>query len=163
MREAVDRELRRSRPSTAAPSAAGSCSSSGLNQALACAGLGEQNLHLLAPRVDLVVALILVVLQRGEIPDLVRELADVVGQLHRREQSLGALRQRALQRGVGADFRFELVVGGLPLRPVREDVREVPLEPIGNVGAVAQFRCRGCFDGSEGIHWDRIAQVRPVC
>ena len=43
--------------------------------------LGEQNLHLLPPRVHLVVALILVVLQRREVPDLVRELPDLVRDL----------------------------------------------------------------------------------
>ena len=95
--------------------------------------LREQNLHLLTARVDLVVALVLVVLERGEVPDLIRELADVVGQLHRGEQPVGALGQRALQSGVGADLPLELVVGRLPLGPGREDVREVPLESIGDV------------------------------
>ena len=42
-------------------------------------GFGEENLDLLPLGVDLIVALILVVPERGEIPDLVRQLSDLVG------------------------------------------------------------------------------------
>jgi hypothetical protein len=41
-------------------------------------GLGEQDLNLLALGVDLVVALVLVVPQRCEVPDLVLELTDFI-------------------------------------------------------------------------------------
>ena len=49
---------------------------------------GEQNLHLLPPRVHLVVALILVVLQGHVVPDLVRELSDLVRDLVGGQQAL---------------------------------------------------------------------------
>ena len=52
---------------------------------------GEQDLHLLAAAVDLVVALILVVLQRREVPDLVREGAHLVHRRERVEQRRPAL------------------------------------------------------------------------
>ena len=72
-RSRSDRRLARDwRPSTPGRSQAEWCSSSGLNHALDLRELREQNLHLLAPGVDVVVALILVVLQRDEVPDLVR-------------------------------------------------------------------------------------------
>ena len=51
-----------------APLASGIFSSSGLNQDSACFQRREQNLHLLALRVDRVVALILVVAERREVP-----------------------------------------------------------------------------------------------
>ncbi len=60
----------------------------------------EQDLNLLPPRVDRVVALVLVVTQRGEIPHTVRELSERFGEPERVEQTLRAARQRALQRGV---------------------------------------------------------------
>ncbi len=56
------------------------------------AGLCKQDLHLLALRVDLVVPLVFVVAQRGEVPHLIGELADVVGELQGAEQLVGAFR-----------------------------------------------------------------------
>ena len=47
---------------------------------------GEQDLHLLAAGVDVVQPLILVVLQRGEVPDAVAERAHRVHRLERRQQ-----------------------------------------------------------------------------
>jgi hypothetical protein len=124
--------------------------------------LGEQNLHLLTAGVDLVVALILVVLERGEVPDLIRELADVVGQLHRRQQSVGAFGQRALQSGVGANLPLEVVVGPLPLGPGREDVREVPFESVGNVVTLAKLQTGRCLGGREQIHAGIIADRQLI-
>ncbi len=122
------------------------------------AGLREQDLDLLAPGVDLVVALILVVLQAREVPHLVGELADVVGQLHRGEQAVGALRERALQRGVGGDLGLELVVAALPRLPAGEDVVEVPLVAVVNRGAVAKLgRSRG-LGGREQVHLSIISR-----
>ena len=77
----------------------------------------EQQLHLLAARVDRVVALVLVVLERREVPHAIRELAELLGQPERFEQPLGSLRQRALQRGVALDALLELAVRGRPSRP----------------------------------------------
>ncbi len=54
------------------------------------APLREQDLHLLPLRVHGVVALVLVVPQRGVVPDLVFELADRVGRHERRDQRVGA-------------------------------------------------------------------------
>src|SRR5262245_19962267 len=48
--------------------------------------LGKQDLNLLAAGVDRVVALILVVPEGCEVPDLVLELADLVPKLESREQ-----------------------------------------------------------------------------
>jgi hypothetical protein len=76
----------------------------------------EQDLHLLAPRVDRVVALILVVLQRRVVPHSVRELAERLGQAERVEQLRGALSKRPFQRGVLADPAVELLVRLLPTR-----------------------------------------------
>src|SRR5688572_26917532 len=49
---------------------------------------GEQDLHLLTPRVDRVVPLVLVVAQRREIPDAVGELAEILRQLECLEELL---------------------------------------------------------------------------
>ena len=108
-------------------------SSSGLNQDSAWLEPREQDLDLLPLRVDGVVALILVVLQRREIPDAVGELAHRLGQAERLEQLVGPAGERALERGVGLDVGFELLVGTLPRLPVGKDVRQVPLEPIGDL------------------------------
>ena len=114
--------------------------------------LREENLHLLASGVHLVVALILVVLQRDEIPDLVGKLADLVRQLVGRQQLIGTLGERALQGAVGGGLQVELVVRTLPRVPVRKDVREVPLEAIGNRVAIAKRRRGRSFGGGERIH-----------
>ncbi len=119
------------------------------------AALREQNLHLLAFGVDFVVALVLVVLQRREVPDQVFELADLVGE-HERAQ--GACRGRSPacpQRGVLRDLLVERVVGALPRIPVGKDVREIPFEAIGNLGrsrssgaAVASVGDEVCIRGA---------------
>ena len=92
--------------------------------------LGEQDLHLLTPCVDLVVALILVVPERREVPDFIRQLADRIRQLERVQQPLGSQRECPLKRRVLCDLALELVVRGFPARPVLENMREVPLEAI---------------------------------
>ena len=97
----------------------------------------KQQLHLLPPRVDGVVALVFVVAQRREIPDAVGELSELLGHAERRDQRLGPLRQRPLERGVAIDPGVEAREALLPLLPAREDVGEVPLEPLGDVGALA--------------------------
>ncbi len=99
--------------------------------------LREQDLDFLPPGVRLVVALILVVAERREVPDFVFELPDVVAELQRSEQGVAALRQRALERAEFADFLIQLTVGGLPRVPVRIDPGEIPLVLIGNLVAVA--------------------------
>ena len=114
--------------------------------------LGEQDLHLLAPRVDLVVALILVVPERREVPDLISQLADRIRQLERVQQPLGSQRERPLKRRVLRDPGLELVVRGFPARPVLENVLEVPLEAIRNVVAIVQDRCGWSFGGRGGLH-----------
>ena len=101
---------------------------------------GEQDLHLLAARVDRVVALVLVVLQRRVVPDAVGELTQLFREPERLEQRLGPLRQRAFQRRVAIDARFELLVGGVPRFPALEDVLDVPLESIVDLGTVAASR-----------------------
>ncbi len=114
--------------------------------------LREENLHLLAPGVHLVVALVLVVLQRDEIPDLVGQLADLVRQLVGRQQLIGTLGERALQGAVGGDLQVELVVRALPRVPVRKDVVEIPLEAISDRVPIAQRWCGWSFGGGERIH-----------
>ena len=56
----------------------------------------EQNLHLLAARVDRVVALILVVAQRREIPDAIGELPELFRQFERIEQAIRTARRACL-------------------------------------------------------------------
>src|SRR5262249_45161850 len=115
-------------------------------------GLRKENLHLLPLRVGLVVALIFVVSQRSEIPDLVGELADVVRQPHRSQQVSAALGQRPLQRCVHRNLFVELVVRGLPRAPVRKNMREVPLESIRNLAALAKRGRHGGSRGGQVIH-----------
>jgi hypothetical protein len=90
--------------------------------------------------VDVVVSLILVVPERGEIPDLVLQLTDLVAQLERRSQRLATRRKRSLQSCVGRDLSVQILVGGLPRSPVRKDALEVPLESIVNLIALTQSR-----------------------
>ena len=66
-------------------------------------GFIQERAHLLAARVDLVVALILVVAQRREVPDLVSQLADLIRQEHRPQQGLRAAEQRARQVSEAAE------------------------------------------------------------
>jgi hypothetical protein len=58
-------------------------------------GLREENLHFLPPRVRGVIALILIVGQPGVVPDPVGQLPEIVAELERLQQTIGALRQRA--------------------------------------------------------------------
>ena len=121
--------------------------------------LREQNLDLLPLRIDLVVALILVVLQRREIPHLVGKLSDVVGQLHGGEQLLRTLRQRPLQRGIRGNLLFQFRVRRPPGRPIGKDVGQVPLESIGNVLAIPQLWCRPCLGRRKQTHPQIIAHL----
>ena len=114
--------------------------------------LREQNLHLLALRVDLIVALILVVPQRREVPHFIGELADVVREAQRREQMGWTPRERALQRGILRDLDFQLGVGRLPGVPVSENIGQQPLEAVRNLRAVAQRRGGGSFGGAKRAH-----------
>ncbi len=104
---------------------------------------GEQNLDLLSLRVDAVVALILVVAQRREIPDAIGQLSQGFGQPEGIEQPAGTLGKRALQRRVFVDAGLQAFVARFPLFPGGEDVGEVPLVAIGDVVAPAAARCRG--------------------
>ena len=133
----------------------------GLNQALACAAFANRICTCWRLRVDLVVALILVVPERREVPHLVRR----AGRSRRDSFSAASSRsapcaERALQRGVRGNLGLELGVGALPLVPVGEDVRQVPFEAIGNTVAVAQLGCsrRRCRSG-ERIHQLMISGV----
>ena len=114
--------------------------------------LREQNLDLLPLRVDLVVALILVVPERREVPDLVLELADVVAQLQRRQQLIRSAAEGALEGRKLRDLRLELVVRRLPGRPVREDMSEIPFETRRDLVAFAERRRRGRFGGRRLEH-----------
>ena len=107
--------------------------------------LGEQNLDLLSACVDLVVALVLVVPKRREVPHLVFELADLVAEAQRRQQRLAPLAKRSLECRERIDLPVELGVGRLPLVPRGEDVLQVPLESLGDAVAVAERRCRRSF------------------
>ncbi len=114
--------------------------------------LCEQDLHLLTLGVDLVVALILVVAERGEVPDLVLELADVVAQFERREQCVRTARQRPLQRGERRNLPVEVLVRRIPGVPVGKNICEIPFETIGNLVALEELRrCCG-FGGTERVH-----------
>ncbi len=128
-REAVDRELRAGRH-PALHRRQRNLQQLGIEPGRRLRRLGEQDLHLLPPRVDLVVALVLVVPERREVPHLVFELADLVAQPQRGEQPLAALAERSLKRRERGDLPVELVVRRLPRVPVGEDVLEVPLEAI---------------------------------
>src|SRR6185503_16452688 len=94
--------------------------------------LGEQNLDLLALRIGLVVALILVVTQRREVPHLVFELSDLVAKNQRRQQRVCSVDECAAQRAKGVNLAVKLSVGSLPGAPVRKDSGEIPLKAIGN-------------------------------
>ena len=96
--------------------------------------LREQQLHLLPSGPDLVVALILVVREGGEVPHLVGQLAHRVALAQRVEQRRGAAGERALARAVGLDAPFEVVVRLAPRVPRREDVGQVPALGLGDVG-----------------------------
>jgi hypothetical protein len=102
----------------------------------------KQQLHLLPSRVDRVVALILVVLQRREVPHAIRELPELLGQPERFEQPPRSLCQGPLEGGVLLDALLERSEGGLPLIPVPKDIEEVPFEPVGNLEAVPRSRGR---------------------
>ena len=119
----------------------------------------KEDLHLLPPRVDRVVALVLVVLKRWVVPHAVRELAELFGEPKRLQQRLGSLRERALQRRVSIDARFELLVRGIPRLPALEDVPDVPLEMLGDFGAVATARRRRC--GGQCFCGHPITIARP--
>ena len=93
----------------------------------------EQDLHLLAFRVDVVVPLILVVLERWVVPDTVRKLAELVGEAEGVEQPLRALVEPALQCRVLLDTPFDRPVTFFPGTPVRKDVVEVPLVLLGDL------------------------------
>ena len=80
----------------------------------------EQDLDLLPACVDLVVPLILVVLQRGEVPDAVAERAHLVHRLERRQQISRAARQGALPRLERFDRGIELVRTDASTRPSRD-------------------------------------------
>ena len=109
--------------------------------------LRKEDLHLLAACVDRVVALILVVFQRREIPDLVCQLPDVVGEPHRREQTIAAGRERSLERRVVANLPVELIERLLPRVPVGKNIRKVPLEVIGDYLSLAELRGGSGFGG----------------
>ena len=94
---------------------------------------GKENLDLLPFRIDGVVPLILVVAQRREVPDPIRQLSEVFRQPERVEQPIGSSGERALQRGVALDAGLEALVAGLPRVPALENVGEVPLVAVGDV------------------------------
>src|SRR5262245_33272800 len=89
--------------------------------------LGKQNLHLLASRVDLVVALILVVMQRREVPDAVAERTHRVHRLEGANQPLRSLPQCSLKTRKGRNRLVELCVRRVPFVPTLTNRREVPL------------------------------------
>src|SRR4029079_446436 len=76
--------------------------------------LGEQYLDLLTLGVRLVVALILVVAERGEVPDLVLELADGVAECESTEERVRAPRERPVQLREFANLAIELRIRVLP-------------------------------------------------
>jgi hypothetical protein len=133
----------------------------GIEPCARLARLREEDLDFLTPCVDRVIALVFVVFQRREVPHLVGQLSDVVGESHGRQQGVRSLRERSLQRRVCADLRVELVEGLLPLRPVREDMCEIPFVPIGDIGTVAQLRRGWTFCGRG--HVDDHTRRRTSC
>jgi hypothetical protein len=82
---------------------------------------GEEDLHLLPPSVDRVVPLVLVVVERGEVPHAIAEDPHGVHGRERREQLAGPLRQCSLERGERGDRTVQLVVRPLPGGPIRTD------------------------------------------
>src|SRR5262249_5531414 len=87
---------------------------------------GEQNLHLLAPCVDLVVALILVVVQRREVPHTVTERPHGIHRLEGGHQSLSSLSQRSLKSRKRRNRFVKLRVRGVPFVPALANRCEVP-------------------------------------
>ena len=123
-----------------------------MNQESCLLQLREENLDLLALRVHGVVALILVVAERREIPNAIRELPEFFREAERGKQAIGTVRERALERGVAGDARFELLVSSFPRLPVRVDVAQIPLELVRDLLAPAAPRLR----------WLRCGDVRRV-
>ena len=79
-------------------------SSSGLNQDVACCHRAMQDLDLLATAVDVVVALILVVLERRVVVDPVRQLAERVLRAERVQQRRAAARRAYPRRAANASM-----------------------------------------------------------
>ena len=116
--------------------------------------LGEEDLDFLTLRVHLVVALVLVVTERCEIPDLVFELTDFVAQHERREHGVRSPRQRTAQRRKLVNLAVELGVRAVPGIPVGIDLGEIPFEALGDLVALPQRWC--------GRRFGRFQQVHPT-
>ena len=86
----------------------------------------KENLNLLTSRVDGVVALVLVVVKRREIPDPVAESTHRIHRAERRKQVVGTLDECAPQRGERGNFRLQIAVGQCPLVPVEANRRQIP-------------------------------------
>ena len=113
----------------------------------------DQRLHLLFPRVHVVVALILVVAERGKEVDAIRQLPELVAEPVGGQQPIGSLGERAFQRGIVIDAPVELRARAIPRVPVRIDIEQIPLELVVDVRAVARA------GGRRGKHETIIREV----
>ena len=100
------------------------------------AKLGENDFDPLEKGLHIVVAGVLGPRQARILVDLVEQLAEFVGEYGRRENAIGAIGQGAFKLLVSRHETFEIAEAGFPGIPVGEDVVEVPLEAIGDQGAV---------------------------
>ena len=115
----------------------------------------QQVLDALAAAVGGVVALILVVVEGGEIVDAIGQLAEGVTILERGEERRGPRGQRAAPGGQRLDAGFERGAARLPVRRAGVDVVQLPR--VGNVELITFLgRARGRRGGSGHlivIHW----------
>ena len=116
----------------------------------------KQDLHLLPLGIDGVVALILVVLKRREIPDPIGELPKLLGQSECVQERVRAAGKSTFQRGVPRDAGFELLVALVPGVPVGKDIRQIPFEAFGHVLATTGPDLR--WLGSRNIGWGKNGQ-----
>src|SRR4029079_705524 len=86
----------------------------------------EQELDALTPRVDGVVTLIFVVLQRRVVPDPIAQLRKRITILQCEEQLIGSLRKGPLIFLVSGDAAIQFCERGLPSLPARKDRTEIP-------------------------------------
>ena len=150
-REAVDAQAAPSCSIQPRTVSSGICSSSGLNHDSACCQPREQDLHLLPLRVDGVVALVLVVLQRREIPDAVGELAELFGEPERRRAACRARRRACPSARRSARCPPRAACRRPPTPPSSGKMSvQVPLEPIGDLVAAPAADLRRLGRGDVG-------------
>ena len=96
-------------------------------------GFRKEDLHPLAASVGLVVALVLVVIQAGVIPELVGQLSKIIFQQERLQHARRPFSKRAFQLGIAGQLALELLQRAFPCLPAGINIREIPGEMLGNV------------------------------